>query len=63
MKSGWHWMMESEESLSPEGPDVSPAAADPSACLTQDTAREGKCAKSTEMKDITTKEKLMEIRF
>ena len=40
-------MVGSEESWSPGGPDGSQVAADPSACLTQDKAGEGKSAEST----------------
>lgn len=47
MKWGWHWMAASSENLSPVGPDEIPVAEDPSACLMQDKAGEGKSAKST----------------
>lgn len=46
-------MVGSEESWSPGGPDGSPVAADPSACLTSDKAGEGKSAKLTGQKDMS----------
>lgn len=49
-RKDWHWMVGWEESWSPVGPDGSPGAADPSACLMWDKAGEGKSAKSTEEK-------------
>lgn len=48
-------MAGSEESWSPEGPDGSPGAADPSACLMGDKAGEGKSADSTVEKDMSRK--------
>lgn len=44
---GWHWMVGSETNWSPVGPDGSPDAVDPSACLMWDKAGEEKSAEST----------------